>query len=852
MKKRSVFLTGILAAGLLVGGVLSSCDDIGTIIDPGGGTTSETETYTIAFAETNGVSATLSKTEAEAGDEIEITIESTPDGYEVASITADVDGVNITASSATLYTFYMPESNVNLTINISEIIEDSYTLKIIDNAGAGISYVMADWTELSADSETGLYTIETYSTVMVRLETSGNYTFDLNGTDISSRYDSDYSYVQFSMPTQDSVLTINASTETTYTVSVSYDASAVEVGLYSLVDGEPNTTSDLVGRSVAAGTELYLYVYVNSGYEITSVTADNVTLEEDNGGYTFTMPSAAVTITISTTEVTVEETTGKIEWDLADGVTKTLYTSEVLESTELRPSDYATGQTEFDIGTKLAFTVSLSSTYSSIYAIEKVEINGTAVTATKYTYTYSATYFGETTEDLELYVFDVQKGTNAITVTTSTKTYSLTIDADTENGGSYTLTYNGGDNAGQTVTDLDNIAYGTSLRIVFTNSNAGATLTSVTRSYQYISWTELTGTENGYTFTMPSRDLTLTATWTLENLLYINTVNKPSSVTTYVQLNDTSVDENAAGTLDGVAYYAIGTGNKVLVEFYDSSASLGNYTITIESSVEGLEIVTAYESNGWNDYTFTMPESDVTLTVTFTENTASGDDTQVEFQNSYIYVTNTGDVPTLTTNSFYIYTSTELKADGVIGNYYYFSNVSVSYVYFGIYDSSIDLSTYNLTVTCVNQNGDTVNLSGPDTPYGGLAREWGFSMPTYAIITINWESTGSGDTGASTETYPLYLMEASGYQISGIDAYLLIGGWDGTQSNVTNQWDTYFWSSVPAGETIILCIETTYSGVVVGNEQGVEVTTIGQEEGCYYYSFTMPSEALYMLISWVA
>ena len=351
MRKKSPLFSAMILASLLVGGILSSCDGDAMPIDEVEGIEVpeiETTTYNIAFAETNGVEAALSKTVAEAGDEIEITIESIPEGYEIESITADVESVNIITESSTLYTFIMPESDVNLTIDVVEIIDEptEYSLTITYNETLNvnrfsISVVNADdYSDVNSDND---WTDDPYDPTVVNktwnnLIAENEYLILIDGSvEILYLYSATASVTKgdttlevidnlawsFAMPNEDVEIALTFTEIEEYSLTV-YNDVPLEGNVLFLLDTETNieiegdfqyddsenaTSMTKTWEDLRGGNEYIIYIdleeYFWEEYEVTgSVTSENTTLEKvDVDTWKFVMPNEDVKITLSWTSL---------------------------------------------------------------------------------------------------------------------------------------------------------------------------------------------------------------------------------------------------------------------------------------------------------------------------------------------------------------------------------------------------------------------------------------------------------------------------------------------------------------------------------------------------------------------
>lgn len=118
----------------------------------------------------------------------------------------------------------------------------------------------------------------------------------------------------------------------------------------------------------------------------------------------------------------------------------------------------------------------------------------------------------------------------------------------------------------------------------------------------YDSWTQITKVNNEYAFNMPSHNIMLHATF-VENIFTI-TVNAPNG-TVVLKHDDTVLENNKSRGKDGVRVYTTPNSG-----FRLESVSLSDNTILLTRSSD-------------NEYDFTMPEADVTLTVSFVDETSA-------------------------------------------------------------------------------------------------------------------------------------------------------------------------------------------------------------------------------------
>ena len=104
--------------------------------------TNETQAHKISIGETDGATVTPSKTSAESGEEITLTIE-VPEGKEVDKVTSSVDGVEITPKGGNQYSFLMPRVDIVISIKLKDKLElpNGKTLEIIESSNDTSNYI---------------------------------------------------------------------------------------------------------------------------------------------------------------------------------------------------------------------------------------------------------------------------------------------------------------------------------------------------------------------------------------------------------------------------------------------------------------------------------------------------------------------------------------------------------------------------------------------------------------------------------------------------------------------------------------------------------------------------------------
>ena len=205
MKKRWLMGASLLTISLLVG-----CGETPTI-DGDDPVTPVEETYDITIAEDNEVELGLNKNSAKPGETVEITVKSVPDGRTIKEITTNID--------------VMPKGDVELTVVLADIPQDTYTLTVVNEVGAEIVTLMNSQQDEMFPDENGVYNLAPSESYLLRLNASTYVSVRLNDNVVSSQE----GYYMFTMPSRDSVLTITELQA--YSLTLDYDEAAFK-GLY--------------------------------------------------------------------------------------------------------------------------------------------------------------------------------------------------------------------------------------------------------------------------------------------------------------------------------------------------------------------------------------------------------------------------------------------------------------------------------------------------------------------------------------------------------------------------------------------------------------------------------------------
>ena len=118
MKKLPLVLSSFLALTLLAG-----CNNENTSSGSTGGTSTDTSTpieeeYVIKVTAPTGITYTLSKEKAKAGESVTLTITSVPESYSIKTVT--VNGAAVSGTN-NVYTFVMPNRSVTISITCDVI-----------------------------------------------------------------------------------------------------------------------------------------------------------------------------------------------------------------------------------------------------------------------------------------------------------------------------------------------------------------------------------------------------------------------------------------------------------------------------------------------------------------------------------------------------------------------------------------------------------------------------------------------------------------------------------------------------------------------------------------------------------
>lgn len=295
-----------MGASLLTVSLLVGCGETPTIDDDDPVTPVE-ETYEITIAENNEVELDLNKNSAKPGETVEITVKSVPDGRTIKEITTNIDGVTVMSRSSTQYYFVMPKANVELTVALTDIPQDTYTLTIVNEVDAEIVTLMNSQQDEMFPDENGVYNLAPSESYLLRLNASTYVSVRLNDKVVSSQE----GYYMFTMPSRDSVLTITELQA--YSLTLDYDEAAFK-GLY-VMNGD--NYNDINLNAVEEGTSIHVEYELNLGYEISSVYLDGVALDFRGTSFDFTSAAHDSVLKIETIEVEVDG--GLVTYEAGEG-----------------------------------------------------------------------------------------------------------------------------------------------------------------------------------------------------------------------------------------------------------------------------------------------------------------------------------------------------------------------------------------------------------------------------------------------------------------------------------------------------------------------------------------------------
>ena len=561
MKKRWLMGASLLTISLLVG-----CGETPTIDDDDPVTPVE-ETYDITIAEDNEVELDLNKNSAKPGETIEITVKSVPDGRTIKEITTNIDGVTVMSRSSTQYYFVMPKGDVELTVVLTDIPQDTYTLTVVNEVGAEIVTLMNSQQDEMFPDENGVYNLAPSESYLLRLNASTYVSVRLNDNVVSSQE----GYYMFTMPSRDSVLTITELQA--YSLTLDYDEAAFK-GLY-VMNGD--NYSDINLNAVEEGTSIHVEYVLNLGYEISNIYLDGEAIDFRGTSVDFTSAAHDSVLKIETIEVEVDG--GLVTYETGEGARVEIGSAKNADGSLVSIPEYNPNSTVFKSGTKLYLRAYIMNNWLNIYTLDQVTVNGEPVTL----------------DEDGACQFTVEDGGVQIVVTTKAVEYNLSY---TPSGNETCAFY---DEEGNPITKA---VRNQTVTAEFTQPNANLALYNIKENGE-----DGDGTIEGNTYTFVfthTSDLTLTAEWVDTTASFaISYTTDPVALQDSVEVSfysseDTSTPITQAHPLDTV---------------YMEVADVEGYVFE-EATLNGeaLEEVTV---GGKDYYTFVMPNSAANLELTF-------------------------------------------------------------------------------------------------------------------------------------------------------------------------------------------------------------------------------------------
>lgn len=603
MNKKKTLLALFSAA---VAFSLTACGDVGDIVDSllgDNSTTSETTettestestdttdstdstdqiaTYSILIGETGGATITLSAETAAAGTQIDITISDVPEGYEVAGVTIDVDGVTAIQTGTNTYYFIMPASDVTVGCTLTQTVQSTYTLTINNNADGTPSIMTSGQDLLSAEAD-GTYSLSpNASYYLLYAFGEDDYTVTFNGTLLTgASLTTSSDYYTFTMPTQDSVIDIDVLEEGTtiegyYSLSIDYDATAFEE--FMVLD--PNTGMNHNLSSIQAGATVVIGYTLKTGYTIESFTLNNSEIEFGTWETSFAMPAQNSTVVITTSGSGSSEVIGySLTLD---------YTADAFSFIGVYDSESSAVEDTSSIaaGTYLIVGWELNSGYS----IDSVTINGTA------------TDYGDEGFDFEM----PARNTTIVIATSSTNSdgpFTITLKyLDLKPSGSYYEVQTSGLDY---IADYTAFEGGETYVLVAWASN---TLANCGVDAVYLNGKELTGGNayGEYTFTMPYEDVEIEVVWTDHYTFEFDKDTAPSGTAFYVY-----TDAEGWYTVQTANFYGK-EGDVFYLDVYCRGYTNG---VTLKAYANGEELST---EGSLDCFKLTLPKANVTITFTY-------------------------------------------------------------------------------------------------------------------------------------------------------------------------------------------------------------------------------------------
>ena len=546
------------------------------------------KSYTVTAVSPNGT--TDLQASYKWGEKVAFTVTAS-DNYEVASVTIKYEGHSLETLTklSTGYEFTMPEADVTITVNYTLkkyvlTIDSNITNGSVTLANTGTEFTEGDLISVLAEPSNGYYL----------------KSLTYNDIDITATK-------QFTMP--GSSVTIKAEFEKkSYSLSISVTNGEASGSVTT------DTTSPLYDDSIT------LTVTPGSGFTLSKLSVDgvDVTSQVVDGQYVFNMPAKSVTVVaiFESRAFTITVTQPSEGGEISSSVASARYNAEVTLSIELGRGYTLVGFVVMRDGT--AVTLNKVSDTSYKFNMPNGDVTVTAETE-KVDYALSATVSGgvggtvtidggKTTatygEEVTLTIAPtrgyrlktISGNDGAITCTKVNDTsYKFTMtDATVAITAEFEkIPYNidstvsGG--VGGTVTVQETAVFGTVVTVTLSPAT-GCRLKTITVNDGDVTSTKVDDTT--YTFTMPTSDVTVEVEY--EKIPYTLTLNVGDNGTANITDNKTSATYGETITVTVTPE----------ADFILSGISVNSGAVTVTS-------VNA------TTYTFTMPNGNVTVNVTF-------------------------------------------------------------------------------------------------------------------------------------------------------------------------------------------------------------------------------------------
>jgi hypothetical protein len=507
--------------------------------------------YSVTVADVTNGEATVSVDPASAiaGDVVTVDIADIASGKQFGSISVtDADGNAVTVSTVTAgseYTFTMPASDVTVAVTLV----DTYAVTVEQTDDATVTTDVS--TAVAGDTVT-----VNIADVASGMQFSAISVTDAAGNTVAVSEVTAGSEYTFTMP--DGGVTVTVTFVDTYSVTVAQTDDA--------------TVTTNVSAAVAGATVTVNIADVASGKQVDSVsvaTADGIevmVLEATPGSvYTFTMPAGSVTVTVTfvdTYSVTIAQTDdATVTTDVSTAVAGDTVTVDI--------TDVASG--------KLFSTISVTDASGNAVAVSEV----TAGSVYTFTMPDSDVTVTVTISDIQIIII----GTHSVTVNSVDGATVTSSASSAASGNAITIT-------------VSDVASGKTVNSIVVTDASGNAVEVIQQSTTDNTWQ--------YTFTMPDSDVTVTVTISDIQIIIIGAHN-----VTVDSVSDATVTTSASSAV---------AGNTVTITISDitSGKTVGSVAVT-DASGNAVEVTQQSTTDSTRQYTFTMPDSDVTVTVTISD-----------------------------------------------------------------------------------------------------------------------------------------------------------------------------------------------------------------------------------------